>query len=59
MPKCIHDGRALRSPLLVASPEVLTIVADAGLHEPVRLDLVSALEADAMLFLRYRVRHER
>jgi riboflavin biosynthesis pyrimidine reductase len=46
------------SPLLAATPEVLTIVADAGLHEPVVVDLVSILEAGGMLFLRYRVRRE-
>jgi riboflavin biosynthesis pyrimidine reductase len=44
------------SPVLVASTDPLTIVADAGLDEPVALEPVWVLEGDGMLFLRYAVR---
>jgi riboflavin biosynthesis pyrimidine reductase len=47
------------SPLIAATPEVLTIVADAGLPEPAGVDLVSVLESEGMLFLRYRIRQSR
>ena len=42
------------SPLLAAGDDPMTIVeGEAGTH--VGLELVSVLEADSMLFLRYRV----
>lgn len=44
------------SPLLADGPAPLTIVEAAGPGGPVPLDLVWILEADAALFLRYRVR---
>ena len=43
------------SPLLAATPDPLTIL-EGGASEPVDLDLVSVLEADGTLFLRYRLR---
>ena len=43
------------SPLLAANADPLTIVADAGLEEPVALELLWVLEGDGMLFLRYAV----
>ena len=43
------------SPLLAGSADPLTIVGDAGLDEPVSLELVWVLESDGMLLLRYRV----
>ena len=46
------------SPLLAATADPLTIVADAGLRGPVALDLVWVLERDGALFLRYAVRRE-
>ena len=44
------------SPLLAAGADPLTIVGDAGLGDAVALELVWLLEADGMLFLRYRLR---
>jgi riboflavin biosynthesis pyrimidine reductase len=41
------------SPMLAATPEPLTIIEGHG--APVALDLVSVLEAESMLFLRYQV----
>ena len=43
------------SPQLVGDGDPLGITAGAGLHEPAPLELVWVLEADGMLFLRYRV----
>jgi riboflavin biosynthesis pyrimidine reductase len=43
------------SPLLVGGADPLTIVGGAGLPAPLDLELVWVLEADGMLFLRYRV----
>ena len=42
------------SPLLAATPDPLTIVEGAA-GEPIDLELVSVLESDGMLFLRYRL----
>ena len=42
------------SPLLAGTPDPLTIV-EGGAGEPIALDLVSVMEADGMLFLRYRL----
>jgi 5-amino-6-(5-phosphoribosylamino)uracil reductase len=44
------------SPLVAGTPDPLTILAGPGLGVPVALDLVSVLEHDGTLFLRYRVR---
>jgi hypothetical protein len=44
------------SPLIAATSDPLTIVEGGG--APVDVDLVSALESDGMLFLRYRIRRE-
>jgi riboflavin biosynthesis pyrimidine reductase len=43
------------SPLVVGGADPLTIVGGAGLPAPLDLELVWVLEADGMLFLRYRV----
>jgi 5-amino-6-(5-phosphoribosylamino)uracil reductase len=43
------------SPLIAATPDPMTIIE--GQAPPAGVDLVSVLEADGMLFLRYRVRH--
>ncbi len=43
-------------PTLTADPDAPSIVAEARLRAPARMDLVRVLEDDGHLFLRYRVR---
>ena len=43
------------SPMLAATPDPLTII-EGGAGEPIDLELVSVLESDGELFLRYRLR---
>jgi 5-amino-6-(5-phosphoribosylamino)uracil reductase len=43
------------SPLLAGTPDPLTII-EGGAGEPVDLELVSVMESDSELFLRYRLR---